>query len=213
MTIGALSLSSLSTTTSAFVIPSKTFTSYIGCNASNVSRKLHFSAFGSGAVVSSLCELRSTPTDSSSSSSSEEDLAEVMIDDAKEQKSSSSPPQSSPSSSSSSSFKNDGLFSWMQPYLDAFGFVEGNTVYYGPGIAVDPTKFPSTKEQERLRNQAKENMINIGMEERERRREGGNIATKVAIVYAIVSSIFLDDGSLGGHFVRLGLALVRTWKT
>mmetsp|Transcript_8223 Transcript_8223/g.10444 ORF Transcript_8223/g.10444 Transcript_8223/m.10444 type:complete len:154 (-) Transcript_8223:477-938(-) len=40
-------------------------------------------------------------------------------------------------------FINDGLFGWMQPYLDLFGFVEGKTVYYGPGVPVDELKFPS----------------------------------------------------------------------
>lgn len=104
-------------------------------------------------------------------------------------------------------FRNDGLFSWMQPYLDLFGFTEGNTVYYGPGIKVDESKFPSQDEQERLREKAKEDMMNIGTEERERRRVGGDIATKVVIAYSLVSSIFLDDGSLGGHLARFAIVM------
>jgi len=104
-------------------------------------------------------------------------------------------------------FVNDGLFSWMQPFLDMFGFVEGNTVYYGPGVAVDESNFPSLQEQFARRNEASENMMNIGMEERERRREGGEIAYKATIAYALFSSLLLDDGSLSGHFVRFAIAL------
>ena len=107
-------------------------------------------------------------------------------------------------------FVNDGLFSWMQPFLDMFGFVEGNTVYYGPGVAVDESNFPSLQEQFARRNEASENMMNIGMEERERRREGGEIAYKATIAYALFSSLLLDDGSLSGHFVRFAIALVCT---
>lgn len=109
---------------------------------------------------------------------------------------------------SSSKFVNDGLFQWMQPYLDLFGFVEGNTVFYGPGVAVDESTFPSTTEQERLRKEAKDNMMNIGVGERERRREAGGIAFKIAIGYAIFSSLILDDGSIGGNLTRFAVALV-----
>lgn len=104
-------------------------------------------------------------------------------------------------------FVNDGLFAWMKPYLDLFGFVEGNTVYYGPGVAVDSSTFPSIQEQERLRKEAEENMMNIGVDERERRRQAGEIAYKLVVVYAILSSVFLDDGSIGGHFARFAIAL------
>ena len=106
-------------------------------------------------------------------------------------------------------FTNDGLFAWMQPYLDLFGFVEGNTVYYGPGVAVDESKFPSKEEQQRLREEAEENMMNIGLEERERRRQAGDIAYKVVFAYAILSSIFLDDGTISGNLARFAIALVR----
>ena len=149
------------------------------------------------------CELRSTPTDSTS------EEPKVIVSN-KEIDTSAIPAESATATATTTDkFENDGLFAWMQPYLDLFGFVEGNTVYYGPGVAIDPSKIPSEEEQERLRKVAVKNMMNIGIDERERRRQGGEIATKVAIGYAILSSIFLDDGSFGGHFVRLGLALVR----
>mmetsp|Transcript_9983 Transcript_9983/g.11614 ORF Transcript_9983/g.11614 Transcript_9983/m.11614 type:complete len:248 (-) Transcript_9983:476-1219(-) len=105
-------------------------------------------------------------------------------------------------------FINDGLFGWMQPYLDLFGFVEGKTVYYGPGVPVDELKFPSTEKQQELRKIAREEMTNISMGERNRRREGGEIATMVAIFYALFSSIFLDDGEFSGHLARFAIAMV-----
>ena len=107
-------------------------------------------------------------------------------------------------------FVNDGFFSWMQPFLNNFGYVEGKSVYLGgPGSIVEKSNFPSTEEQEILRNEARENMMNIGMEERERRRDAGQVAYKVVIGYAIFSSLFLDDGSIGGHLARFTIALVR----
>merc|ERR1712154_86868 len=104
-------------------------------------------------------------------------------------------------------FTNDGLFAWMQPYLDLFGFVEGNTVYYGPGVAVDESQFPSKEEQQKLQEEAEQNMMNIGIEERERRRQAGDIAYKVVFAYAILSSIFLDDGTISGNLARLAIAM------
>lgn len=82
-------------------------------------------------------------------------------------------------------------------------------MYYGPGVPVDESKFPSEEEQKRLREKAQEDMVNIGMAERERRRQGGEIAYKVAIAYSLVSSIFLDDGSFGGHLARFAIVMVR----
>lgn len=112
-----------------------------------------------------------------------------------------------PTKDEKKSFANDGLFSWMQPYLDLFGFVEGNKVYYGPGVAVDESQFPSKEEQQKLRQEAEENMMNIGMEERERRRQAGNIAYKIVFAYAILSSIFLDDGTISGNLARFAIAM------
>mmetsp|Transcript_19473 Transcript_19473/g.29179 ORF Transcript_19473/g.29179 Transcript_19473/m.29179 type:complete len:219 (-) Transcript_19473:319-975(-) len=104
-------------------------------------------------------------------------------------------------------FENDGLFAWMQPYLDLFGYTEGKTTYYGPGVPVDESKFPSEEEQKKLREKAAEDMMNIGMEERERRRQGGEIAYKAAIAYSLISSIILDDGSFGGHLARFAVIM------
>lgn len=188
-----------SSTCNAFIHP-KTF----GNNLIDTGRRNQFSK------PSPPCELRSTPTDSTTSEELKvNDNSNKEIDTSSRATTTTSTSTTSISNKNDDKFENDGLFAWMQPYLDLFGFVEGNTVYYGPGVAVDPSNIPSEEEQARLRKEAVENMMNIGMGERERRRQGGEIATKVAIGYAIVSSIFLDDGSFEGHFVRLGLALVR----
>ncbi len=177
-----------------FVIPTKSLTRNVATTTTSPCRNQ------SPSFSSSLCELHSTKatTDSEIISSPPSSFSSPNGENA----------VTTAAKTTTEQFKNDGLFSWMQPYLDLFGFVEGNTVYYGPGVAVDPTKVPSKEEQERLRQEAMENMMNIGVDERERRREAGKIATMVAIGYALLSSIVLDDGTLEGHFVRLGVALV-----
>jgi len=104
-------------------------------------------------------------------------------------------------------FENDGPFSLMQPFLPLFGFSEGRTTYFGPGIEVKESDYPSEEEQQARREKAKEEMMNIGQEERDRRRLGGEIAYKAAISYAIVSSLILDDGSFSGHLARFAVVL------
>ena len=104
-------------------------------------------------------------------------------------------------------FENDGLFSFMQPVLPLIGFSEGRTTYYGPAVKVDESDYPSEEEQQMRREKAEEEMTNIGQDERDRRRYAGEIAYKVSIGYAIVSSLFLDDGSFNGHIARFLLVL------
>jgi hypothetical protein len=104
-------------------------------------------------------------------------------------------------------FKNDGLFFFMEPALSLLGFKEGRTTYFGPTIDVDEKDFPSEEEQQARREKAEEEMFNIGQDERDRRRRGGEIAYKVAAAYAIASSLFLDDGSFEGHLARFGIVL------
>lgn len=48
-------------------------------------------------------------------------------------------------------------------------------------------------------------MTNIGLDERERRNKLGNILLTVSFVYAIISSLFWDDGMIAGHIVKLGV--------
>lgn len=118
---------------------------------------------------------------------------------------------SSTSYNSDEKFENKGLFSWMQTYLDIFGFVEGKTTFYGPGVDVDESQFPSKEEQTKLKNEAMTNMMNINTDERNRRGYASNIAYKIVFGYALFSSIFLDDGSFSGHLARFAIALVSTY--
>ncbi len=104
-------------------------------------------------------------------------------------------------------FENDGLFFFMQPFLSVIGFREGRSTFYGPTIEVKASDYPSDEEQAARREEAKATMTNINQDERDRRRYGGGIAYKIAIAYALVSSLFLDDGSLSGSLARFGIVL------
>lgn len=104
-------------------------------------------------------------------------------------------------------FENDGMFFFMQPFLPLLGFKEGRTTFFGPTVEVEESEYPSEEEQLARRKRATEEMTNIGQDERDRRRLGGEIAFKVAIAYAIASSIFLDDGSFNGHLARFAVIL------
>jgi len=104
-------------------------------------------------------------------------------------------------------FVNDGPFFFMQPFLSILGFQEGRTTNYGPTIAVKESDVPTEEEQQRRREQAKSDMTNIGLDERDRRKYAGEIATKVSIGYAIFSSLFLDDGTIHGSLARFAVIL------
>jgi len=95
----------------------------------------------------------------------------------------------------------------MQPVLPLIGFQEGKTTFYGPAVQVKESDYPSEEEQDARRIKAKEEMTNIGQDERDRRRYAGEIAYKVTIAYALLSSLFLDDGSFSGHLVRFAVVL------
>lgn len=99
-------------------------------------------------------------------------------------------------------FVNNGPFSFMQPALSILGFKEGTTTYYGPTIPVDESDYPTLEEQQKRREKAREEMTNIGPEERDRRRSAGELATKLSIGYAIFSSLILDHGDVNGHLSR-----------
>lgn len=95
----------------------------------------------------------------------------------------------------------------MQPVLPLIGFQEGKTTFYGPAVQVKESDYPSEEEQDARRIKAKEEMTNIGQDERDRRRYAGEIAYKVTIAYALLSSLFLDDGSFSGHMARFAVVL------
>ena len=94
----------------------------------------------------------------------------------------------------------------MQPTLSLIGFQEGKTTYYGPAIDVDPSDYPSDEEQQKRRQLATEQMYNIGDEERQRRKEAGELFQKISIAYAIFTSL-TDDGGIGGIIARFAVAL------
>jgi hypothetical protein len=90
----------------------------------------------------------------------------------------------------------------MQPALSILGFREGTTTFYGPTVPVQESDYPTEQEQQRRRDKAREEMTNIGPEERDRRRYAGEIATRISIGYAIFSSLLLDHGDFMGHVHR-----------
>lgn len=112
---------------------------------------------------------------------------------------------------SSEEFQNDGLFGWMGMYLDMLGMEEGKVPKFGflaSDPDVDDTTPTNDAEAAASRQNAVDNMTNIGMQERERRDKAGDVAVLVTVAYAIVSSLFLDDGSLfGGHLVRFAIVV------
>lgn len=98
---------------------------------------------------------------------------------------------------------NDGVFAWMVPYTKMFGLVEGNSFNSVlPGAEVDQNL--SDDEKNSREEIAIKNISNIGIEERERRGKIGRVFYYDALLYAIVSAIFLDNGetlSLIGHIL------------
>lgn len=112
------------------------------------------------------------------------------------------------SSKSATPFVNSGPFSWMEPFLDIIGFKEGMQLNYAAPRSVDLSNVPSNEEAASLRREAADNVMNIGMDERERRRQGGNISFAVVAAYAAYAAIVLDDGGFGGHLARFAVVLV-----
>jgi len=110
-------------------------------------------------------------------------------------------------------FENDGAFFFMQPFLSVFGFQEGRSSIYGPTVEVKESDYPNEEEQQARRAKAEEDMTNIPIEERDRRRFAGEAAYKVAIGYAFFSALFLDDGSFDGTLARFAVVLPLTFAS
>ena len=107
-------------------------------------------------------------------------------------------------------FANDGIFSWMTPYMDVFGFKEGNTMVGAIPTSIDRTVTGAVLDPsviDERRRVAARDLVNIGLEERSRRTEIGNVGLKVAAVYAVFATLFLDQGDLGGHLARFTVLL------
>ena len=102
---------------------------------------------------------------------------------------------------------NDGPFAWMATYTNLFGYRIGKSL-----VGAIPTDIKASPEltQEEIsdrRAAAERDLTNISPEERGRRAEVANVALKVCGVYAIFSSLILDDGGVGGHFARFAVIL------
>jgi hypothetical protein len=103
---------------------------------------------------------------------------------------------------------NDGLYSWMIPYLNGGGYKIGSTVVNGIPSS-ELISVYSEKDKEELRRKAAEDMVNISDEERNRRRELSNIFYKATSIYAGISTI-LDDGSASGFLYKIAIFLPLT---
>jgi hypothetical protein len=101
---------------------------------------------------------------------------------------------------------NDGLYSWIAPYLSLGGYQAGATLMGGMA-STEVSAIYSEEEKEGRRKRAAEDMVNISNEERARRRELSNNFYIATAVYAAISSILLDDGSFFGHVWRFAIFL------
>ena len=106
-------------------------------------------------------------------------------------------------------FENDGMFSWMIPYLGMIGMNDGRTLKYGflTSDADEKQQLSSPEEAAAARRQAISKMTNIGTEERQRRDQAGDVMIPLTAAYAVFSSLLLDDGSINGHLARFAIVL------
>jgi hypothetical protein len=106
-------------------------------------------------------------------------------------------------------FENDGPFSWMIPYLGMMGMEDGKILTYGV-LTSDPDTTQqslSPEEATAARQDAMKLMTNIGVEERRRRDQVGDIMIPLTGAYAVLSSLFLDDGGITGHLARFAIVV------
>lgn len=101
--------------------------------------------------------------------------------------------------------KNDGMYSWMYPYLNLLGFKSGNTLV--GAVASQPTTDFSMVEMDALRKKAAEEMMNISDDERARRGEMSSVCYAASAIYAVISGLLLDDGLFTGHLIRFAVFL------
>jgi hypothetical protein len=100
-------------------------------------------------------------------------------------------------------FVNDGPMAWMEPYLQRMGIEEGKAIAYGPiAVDVDEANRPPPQVAELLRNEAAQNLVNINVQERQRRDVAGTLAWYATVSYATWAAVLADDGGWGGHVLR-----------
>jgi hypothetical protein len=98
-------------------------------------------------------------------------------------------------------FVNDGVFSFMEPYLDVIGFKQGRQIV--GAIPQETTNvFMTEEEAQRRRLQAEMEMVNISMEERQRRKDIGKVAAYISALYISWATLIGDQGDIAGHLLR-----------
>ena len=97
-------------------------------------------------------------------------------------------------------FVNDGPFSWLMDYL--FLHQPGKSMAFGIPIGTDKSRETSIEQIAQSKSELARNLMNIGMEERERRRQAGNIFVAVTAVYALWAALIADHGDFQGHVLR-----------
>jgi hypothetical protein len=114
-----------------------------------------------------------------------------------------------PGSTHDKNFVNDGPLAWMKPFLIAFGMTEGKSLNYAfPTVLDDKSSTTTDNEQAaRLREEAGRNLMNIGLEERQRRGQAAQVSAVLTAVYAIWAALIADNGGIGGHIIRFGTVL------
>ena len=105
------------------------------------------------------------------------------------------------------SYQNDGLFSFMRPFLEIGGLVEeGKRINLGGlnplALTTEANTEATSEDAAKLRQQAAENLTNIDDAERARRDQAGDVMIKASVIYVLWASLIADDGDFSGHVLR-----------
>ena len=98
-------------------------------------------------------------------------------------------------------FVNDGLFSFVAPFLEIGGIKSGKKITYG-FFATEVDRQMTWEEKREQERTASQNLVNIGDKERARREKVGNVILILSLMYSLWAALIADDGGLYGHFLR-----------
>ena len=116
----------------------------------------------------------------------------------------SGPPKESPvkteTKAKEDSFVNDGLFSWMETFLFPYG--EGKSLSYGVPVSAHDKPKATPDQVAAQKQEYTKNMMNIGTEERERRRNAADFFAVATAAYLCWAALIADQGDMAGHIVR-----------
>lgn len=74
---------------------------------------------------------------------------------------------------------------------------------YGPvPVDLDDSELVPEEEAQARRQQAAQDLVNIGVEERQRRDRASSIVGALSVAYIGWASIVADDGGVNGHLLR-----------